>query len=222
MAEAARKVGRDPKSVRLVAVTKTVPEDRIFQASRAGVTVFGESKIQEALQKISLIGYEGFEWHFIGHLQKNKVKFIFDAFELIHSVDSLSLAEAIHHGAIERGRVMPVLIQVNVSGEEAKFGVPPANLEDVLRRLSKLEGLQVKGLMTIPPYDPDPERSRPCFAQLRELARRIGEKNIENIELNELSMGMSSDYTVAIEEGATLIRVGTAIFGERPAAGATG
>lgn len=222
MAEAARKAGRDPDSVRLVTVTKTVPEDKMFEAGRAGATLFGESKIQEALQKIALIGYEGFEWHFIGHLQKNKVKFIFDAFELIHSVDNLSLAEEIHRGAIQRRRVMPVLIQVNVSGEESKFGVSPEGLEEMLGNLSKLDGLQVKGLMTIPPFDPDPERSRPYFAKLRELAQQMSEKKIDNVELNELSMGMSNDYTIAIEEGATLVRVGTAIFGERPPTGSPG
>lgn len=219
MAEAAGKSGRDPQTVRLVTVSKLIPEHKIAQAIEAGATLLGESRVQEAEKKIAHLGRQNIRWHFIGHLQQNKVKYIFDLFDLIHSVDRLELAEAIHRAARKRRLTIPVLVQVNVSGEAAKFGVAPEQLENLLVNLSRLDGLRVQGLMTIPPYDPDPEKSRKYYARLRELGNRMAQSNIENISLRELSMGMSNDFTIAIEEGATLVRVGTAIFGKRPDTG---
>lgn len=214
--EAARKSGRDPETVRLVAVTKEVSAGKIGEAIEAGATLFGENKVQEAREKIARLGREGVSWHFIGHLQKNKVKHAFGLFDLIHSVDSLPLAEAIHRESLERGAVVPILLQVNVSGEASKFGVAPGELEKLLAGVSRLGGVRALGLMTIPPYDPDPDRSRRHFAALREIRDGLARVNMENVLLGELSMGMSNDYAVAVEEGATLVRVGTAIFGDRP------
>lgn len=213
--EAARKSGRDPGRIRLVTVTKQVPEDNIREAQHAGAMLFGENKVQEAIKKIDALGAEKFRWHFIGHLQKNKVKNIFGLFELIHSVDSIALAELIHSGSLKLGRVTPILLQVNISGESSKSGLAPERLEETLAAASKFKGVKVEGLMTIPPYNSDPEKSRKHFARLRELRDSIENTGIENISLHELSMGMSNDYMTAIEEGATLVRVGAAIFGPR-------
>ena len=217
MASAARKAGRDPQDVRLVAVTKTVSVEKIAEAARVGGCVFGENKVQEASEKIEKLGTESCHWHFIGRLQRNKVKYIPGLFELIHSVDNSELAEDIHHYSLKHDRVTPVLIQVNVSGETSKSGVHPNDLEELLAMVRYLNGISVRGLMTIPPFDPDPEKSRPHFAALRKLRDRMKAVNIENIAMDELSMGMSNDFEVAIEEGATWVRVGTAIFGEREA-----
>lgn len=217
LAEAARNAGRDPENVRLVAVSKAIPQHKISDAIEAGAAILGESKVQEAMKKKSRLDRQGLQWHFIGHLQKNKVKYIFGLFDLIHSVDSVELAEVIHQAARKRGLAMPVLIQVNVSGETAKSGIAPQHAEKMLVSLSKLDGLRVQGLMTIPPYDPNPEKSRRYYVWLRELRDRMAQLSIENISMKELSMGMSGDFTIAVEEGATLVRVGTAIFGERPA-----
>lgn len=216
IAEAARKAGRSPGSVRLVAVSKGVPADRINRARDAGATLFGENKVQEAMGKIAQLGRAGISWHFIGHPQKNKAKYVLDLFDMVHSVDSLALAGTIHGEALKRGAVMPILLQVNVSGEESKFGAAPGELEGLLSGISRLSGVRVRGLMTIPPYNPDPEASRRHFARLREVRDRLAGLNIENVSLDELSMGMSNDFAIAVEEGATLVRVGTAIFGERP------
>lgn len=216
IAESAAAAGRDPDTVRLVVVSKEVPVEKIIQAHEAGADLFGENRVQEARDKIARLGRDGIHWHFIGHLQKNKVKYIFDLFDLIHSVDSAELGEVIHRQSLQRSRITPILIQVNVSGEAAKFGVDPDRLEATLRAVSKMEGVRVKGLMTIPPFDPDPEKSRRYFSRLRELRDRLSRLEIERIALDELSMGMSSDFQVAVEEGATLVRVGTAVFGPRP------
>ncbi len=215
MADAALKSGRNLEDLRLVAVSKQAPDDKIREARKAGAVLFGENKIQEAQKKIEALGVKDFHWHFIGHLQKNKVKNIFGLFELIHSVDSIPLAELIHRGSLKLDRVTPILVQVNVSGEAAKSGVSPEQLEETLRQASKFSGVKVQGLMTIPPFDPDPEKSRKYFARLRELRDSMNKTGIENIELKELSMGMSNDFEIAIEEGATLVRVGTAVFGPR-------
>ena len=216
MALAARKSGREPDSVRLVAVSKTVPAERIEVGGIEGC-VLGENKVQEARGKIEALGTESYHWHFIGHLQRNKVKYIPGLFELIHSVDNSELAEDIHSYSLRHDLVTPVLIQVNISGEASKSGVHPNDLEDLLGMLISLNGISVRGLMTIPPYDPDPEQSRKHFAALRKLRDRMKAVDIENITMDELSMGMSNDFEVAIEEGATWVRVGTAIFGERDA-----
>jgi len=214
IAQAARKSGREPESVRLVAVSKTVPAERIEVSGIEGC-VLGENKVQEARDKIEALGTESYHWHFIGHLQRNKVKHIPGLFELIHSVDSSELAEDIHSYSLRHDLVTPVLIQVNISGEASKSGVAPSDLEELLSMLISLSGISVRGLMTIPPFDPDPEKSRRHFAALRKLRDRMRSVNIENITMDELSMGMSNDFEVAIEEGATWVRVGTAIFGAR-------
>ena len=215
MVEAARKSGRDPSRIRLLAVTKQVSQEKIRQAQNAGATLFGENKVQEVIKKIDALGREKFHWHFIGHLQKNKVKNILGLFELIHSVDSVALAELIHSGSLKHGYVTPILVQVNVSGESSKSGVAPERLEETLTAASKFTGVKVNGLMTIPPFDPEPEKSRRYFARLRELRDSMEKTGIENISLRELSMGMSNDYMTAIEEGATIVRLGSAIFGSR-------
>ena len=216
MAQAARKSGREPDAVRLVAVSKTVPAERIEVGGLEGC-VLGENKVQEARDKIEALGTESYHWHFIGHLQRNKVKYISGLFELIHSVDNSELAEDIHRYSLKHDVVTPVLIQVNVSGETSKSGVLPKDLEALLDNVVSLTGISVRGLMTIPPFDPDPEKSRKHFAALRNLRDRMKKVNIENIAMEELSMGMSNDFEVAIEEGATWVRVGSAIFGDRAA-----
>lgn len=215
IALAARKAGRDPQSIELVAVSKGVPLEMMIAARESGALVFGESRIQEADKKIAVMGHDRLRWHLIGHLQKNKVRRIFDLFDLVHSVDSLELAGAIHKEAIARGRVMPILVQVNVSGEESKFGLAPGEVEPLLVAVSKLAGIHVEGLMTIPPLTDDPEDSRRYFARLREMRDDLKKRDIESVALEQLSMGMSNDFSIAIEEGATLVRVGSAIFGER-------
>ena len=214
MAEAARKSGREPNAVRLVAVSKTVPAERIEVGGIEGC-VLGENKVQEARDKIEALGTESYHWHFIGHLQRNKVKYIPGLFEMVHSVDNSELAEEIHKHSLKHDVVTPVLIQVNISGEASKSGVLAPNLEELLDMLVSLNGISVRGLMTIPPFDPDPENSRKHFAALRRLRDRMQKVNIENVSMDELSMGMSNDFEVAIEEGATWVRVGTAIFGDR-------
>ena len=214
--EAAKRAGRDPSGVRLLAVTKEQSDVTVAEGIQAGMTLLGENKVQEASSKIEALGRNGLEWHFIGRLQKNKVKFIFDLFDLIHSVDSLALAEAIHKTAQKIGSCMPVLLQINISGEESKLGMDPLDLPKEIERVAKLEGVKIKGLMTIPPYTSDPENSRPYYARLRELRNTCSKLAVPGMELDELSMGMSNDYEVAIEEGATLVRVGTGLFGPRP------
>ena len=213
--EAAIKAGRSPDSIRLVVVSKQAPSEKIISAYEAGAECFGENKIQEAVDKIENIKLQGVGWHFIGHLQKNKIKYINSHFDLIHSVDSLSLAEKISEHSKSQDRVQPVLLQINISGEEAKFGMSPSDLVEQLSDFAVFNGIRIKGLMTIPPQDPNPESSRQYFSALRLLRDKCQNLNIDGIELNELSMGMTSDYKVAIEEGATLVRIGTAIFGLR-------
>jgi len=214
MAEAARKSGREPDAVGLVAVSKTVPAERIEVGGLEGC-VLGENKVQEARDKIEALGTESYHWHFIGRLQRNKVKYIPGLFELIHSVDNSELAEDIHRYSLKHDVVTPVLIQVNISGESSKSGVLSSKLEELLDMVVSLNGISVRGLMTIPPFDPDPEKSRKHFAALRKLRDRMRKVNVENVVMDELSMGMSNDFEVAIEEGATWVRVGTAIFGDR-------
>lgn len=214
MAKAASRVGRNPRDVELVAVSKTVDVGRIKQAIDAGATILGENYIQEARKKIEEIG-QGVRWDFIGHLQSNKVKHAVDLFELIHSVDRLSLAQEIHRAAEKKRKKVRILVQVNISGEEAKSGIDPGGVISLVREIAFLPNLSLEGLMTMPPYFDDPEDARPYFLSLRELRDKILREGIEGIILKELSMGMSGDFEVAIEEGSTLVRVGTAIFGER-------
>lgn len=219
MANAARHAGRDPKAVRLVAVSKQVPIEKIEQAAQAGQNLFGENKIQEALPKIESLDARNFHWHFIGHVQKNKARHIVGRFDRVHSVDSLPLAETLHRLSVARGVVTNILIQVNVSGEKSKFGVAPKCLEALLAQVSQWSGVSVQGLMTIPPYDPVPQNSRRYFSALRELRDRMVQVAIDHIGLSELSMGMSNDFEVAIAEGATWVRVGTALFGPQDSTG---
>jgi pyridoxal phosphate enzyme (YggS family) len=214
ISRAIQKSGREPDSARLITVSKQISVDRIEEARAAGAVVFGENKIQEAIPKIEQMGAEGIFWHFIGHLQKNKIKFLDERFDLIHSVDSFELAEKIAKHYHSENRVQRILLQVNVSGEAAKFGMEPKELEKQMAEFFQLQGIQVEGLMTIPPFDSDPENSRRHFSRLRELREQYEKQN--GLPLNQLSMGMSNDFEVAVEEGATLVRVGTAIFGPRP------
>jgi|UniRef100_A0A7V6A526 pyridoxal phosphate enzyme (YggS family) len=211
--DAARRAGRDLADIRLVAVTKTVGVERLKIAVAAGQTLFGENYVQEASGKIATLG-PGLTWHFIGHLQSNKAKAAVELFDLIHSVDRLSLAQALEQAAARRDKIQDLLLQVNVAGEASKSGAAPEHVEDLLREISKMPHLRVMGLMTMPPWFDDPEKVRPYFRALRELRDRL--RDVHGAELPELSMGMTGDFEVAVSEGATLVRIGTAIFGQRP------
>ena len=216
MRQAADRVGRNPQSIRLVAASKTVDAARIRAAIAAGVTIVGENYLQETRQKLGQIGRSGVEWHLIGPLQRNKVRYVFDLFDMMHSLDRLELAEEINRRAERLGRRLQVLLEVNVGGEASKSGwTPPGLLEDI-GRLAGLTNIEIRGLMTVPPPTPHPSEARPFFRALRELRDRLAQEGYEGMSLPELSMGMTADYDVAIEEGATLVRVGTAIFGPRP------
>lgn len=213
---AARRVGRQPADIRLVAATKSQPEALIRQAIAAGVRIVGENRLQEALPKISAIGIaEGVQWHFIGRLQRRKVKTVVGLFQMIHSVDSLELAREIDRRAAELHIEQTVLLEVNVGGEASKGGFAPSGLADAAAALDGLPHLAVKGLMTVPPLTIQPEQARPYFRELRSLARSVASLGLTRVRMEELSMGMSRDYEVAVEEGATLVRIGTAIFGAR-------
>jgi len=215
---AAVKSGRDPASVRLVAVSKTQPAEAVMEAARAGATIMGENRVQEALAKMEeLAGLEGgrgltFEWHMIGTLQKNKARHAVGAFTLIHSVDSTSLAAEIDKRAAMLGIVQEVLLEVNVADEETKHGVRPGDAPALAVAVNGMENVRPVGLMCIPPFTDNPEDSRPHFRRLRGLMEEI---RSAGVDMRELSMGMTQDYEVAVEEGATLVRVGTAIFGPR-------
>lgn len=214
IAAAAARAGRNPEDIRLMAVSKTVEPERIRQAMAAGMTLFGENYVQEAREKIPGIGH-GVEWHMIGHLQTNKVKYVVNLFDWVHSVDRLELAQELHKRAGQHTRKLNVLMEVNVSGEASKNGAHPEQVLGLARSISLLPNLIVRGLMTMPPYSEDPENSRPYFQALRKLQQEITRAAIPGIRMDELSMGMTDDFEVAIEEGATIIRVGRAIFGER-------
>jgi pyridoxal phosphate enzyme (YggS family) len=209
--KAARKAGRNPKEVSLVAVSKTVEVARVKEAIEAGVTILGENYVQEAQEKIEEIEKRVF-WHFIGHLQSNKAKYAVRLFDMIHSVDSISLAEELNRRAEQAGRVMKVMIEVNLSKEATKFGTDVEQLLNLARRIRDSKHLSLEGLMTMPPYFDSPEMSRPYYVALREVKEKMA---TEGIQLKELSMGMSNDFEIAIEEGATFVRIGTAIFGPR-------
>ncbi len=211
---AALRAGRDPASVVLVAVSKTRPAEDVLQAYRFGQTVFGENYVQELITKSAEVP-EAVQWHFIGHLQSNKVKYIAGLVTLIHSVDRLSLAQEISRQWGKLGRCCDILLQVNISGEASKSGTTEADAIQLVRAVALLPQVRVRGLMTMPPFFDDPEAARPCFAALRRLSRTIAAENIPGVAMEELSMGMSGDFEVAIQEGATLVRVGTSIFGKR-------
>lgn len=215
IAEACGRVGRDAASVLLVAVTKTHPPETVAEAARLGLTVLGESKVQEAKGKIPLCSGK-LRWHMIGHLQTNKCRDAIPLFEMIQSVDSFHLAEELSRRAEQASKTMPVLLEVNVVGEASKFGYRPEQLLADFERLNALPRLEIHGLMTIPPWTPLSEKTRPVFRELRELKERC--QQLLGAPLPHLSMGMSHDFEVAIEEGATMVRIGTALFGERPKA----
>lgn len=214
IARVAERSGRSAADVALVAVSKTVGSDVIRKAIAAGINIFGESYIQEARTKIPQITAP-VRWDFIGHLQRNKVRHAIGLFEMIHSVDSLVLAQEINLAAGKRGEKARILVEVNVSGEPTKSGIDPEGAGGLIQELILLPHLSVEGLMTMPPYSDDPENARPCFRALKQLQDALNERHGPALNLKELSMGMSSDFAVAIEEGSTMVRIGTAIFGER-------
>jgi len=213
----ARRCNRDPLSIQLVAVSKTVSAETVREAIEAGdVTIFGENYVQEAREKInSLMAYPEVNWHFIGHLQSNKAKYAVRLFDLIHSVDSFKLARELNKQALKIGKIQSILIQINISQEDTKSGISPDKALDLISEISRFEHVAIKGLMTMPPYFNQPEKVRPFFAALRDLRDELNSKGIPSVDLQELSMGMTGDFEAAIEEGATYVRVGTAIFGER-------
>ncbi len=213
--EAALACGRDPKDVKLVAVSKTVPADHILAAVRAGVTDLGENYVQEAREKIQALEGEKVCWHFIGHLQSNKAKYAVKLFDLIHSVDSFKLAKELNKRANAIGKPQKILIQINISGEISKSGIDKDRSIELVRDVASLENLVIRGLMTMPPYFNAPEKVRPYFRALRDLRDLIRKEAFANVRMSELSMGMSGDFQAAIQEGATFVRVGTAIFGGR-------
>jgi len=218
MASAARRAGRHPEEITLMAVSKTHPPELIREAYEAGVRWFGENRVQEFAGKAAAVAdLAEAEWHLIGHLQTNKAAKAAELFSTVDSVDSLKLAEKLNAAAASLGKKLPILIEVNVGGEEAKSGVAPNGEEQaaILEAAPRLNHLAIRGLMTVPPYSEDPEQARPYFRRLRELRDRIAAQKLPAVEMSVLSMGMSHDFEVAIEEGSTCVRVGTAIFGER-------
>jgi PLP dependent protein len=219
MAAAARRAGRSPSEIALMAVTKTHPAERILEAYAAGLRLFGENRVQEFAGKAAtLADLPDADWHMIGHLQTNKAVKAAELFGAVDSVDSLKLAEKLDAAARNLGKTVAVLIEINVGGEAAKSGVSPGSpeLDELLSAAPRLEALRYRGLMTVPPFTDDPEGARPYFRKLRELRDTIAARRLANVGLDVLSMGMSHDFEVAIEEGSTCVRVGTAIFGARP------
>jgi len=211
---ACKRVGRDPKDVRLVAVSKTKPISLIEEAIEAGQDTFGENKVQEMCDKMEVLP-DNIKWHMIGHLQRNKVHQVIDKAVLIHSVDSLRLAQQIEADAAKLGLDVDILLEVNVAREESKYGFLIEEVEDAIMQIKDFPHVHIKGLMTIAPFVDNPEENRGIFKKLFEFAVDIGGKNIDNVTMSVLSMGMTGDYEVAIEEGATMVRVGTGIFGSR-------
>jgi hypothetical protein len=215
IAGAVRRSGRPASAVRLMAVTKTVDDGRIMQAVAAGVNLIGENYVQEARRKVEVMG-KSIEWHLIGHLQTNKAKYAVRLFDLIHSLDRIELARELDRRSRMAGVVTKALVEVNISGEETKRGVALQDALPLIREVSILENLSIQGLMTMPPWFDDPRDARPFFVALRELKEKVAAEKLPRVEMRELSMGMSQDYEVAVEEGATIVRIGRGIFGERP------
>jgi len=211
---ACRRAGRDRSEVTLIAVSKTKPIKLLQEAINSGQIDFGENKVQELTSKYEQLP-KHLRWHMIGHLQRNKVKYLVDKVCLIHSVDSLRLAETINREAVKAGVTVPILIEINVADEESKFGITCEETYALIEAVAKLPNVSIRGLMTIAPFVDNPEENRMIFRELKQLSVDIREKNMNNINVDILSMGMTGDYEVAIEEGATMIRVGTGIFGER-------
>lgn len=210
----ANKINRDPNEVTLIAVSKTKPVEMLKEAYDAGARVFGENKVQEIVDKYDQMPSD-VKWHMIGHLQRNKVKYIVDKVAMIHSVDSLRLAETIEKEAAKKAVIVPILIEVNVAQEESKFGLKPEEVLPFIEQISDFSHIRIKGLMTIAPYVDNAEENREIFRELKKLSVDIAAKNINNVIMSVLSMGMTGDYMVAVQEGATMVRVGTGIFGAR-------
>ena len=212
--KACERAGRERSEITLVAVSKTKPVSMLSEIYECGVRDFGENKVQEICEKRDLLPSD-IRWHMIGHLQRNKVKYIINDTTLIHSVDSYRLAEEINVQAKKINRIIPILIEINIADESSKFGIAKEEALQLAEEISHLDGIQIRGLMTSAPYVENPEENRPYFKKIRELAVDIAKENIDNVSMDILSMGMTGDYAVAIEEGATIVRVGTGIFGSR-------
>ena len=211
--KAALKANRNPEEIKLVAVTKTATIEQIKEAINAGVKIIGENKVQEAKEKYQILTADT-EWHLVGHLQTNKVKYAIEIFDCIQTVDSIKLAKEIDKRSLQFGKTTNVLVEVNVSGEESKYGIKPEEVEPFLKEISEFSRIRVRGLMTIAPIiEEDKEEVRPYFRKLRELSKEIKSKNIKNVKMDYLSMGMTDDFEVAIEEGANIVRIGRGIFG---------
>ena len=212
--KACEKAGRNPEEVTLIAVSKTKPVSAIEEALLSGTLDYGENKVQELCDKYDVLP-KNIRWHMIGHLQRNKVKYLVGKTYLFHSVDSLRLAEQIEKEFAKHNQVCDILVEVNIAQEESKFGINAKETEELIRKIAKFEHVRIKGLMTIAPYTEDPESNREYFREIKKLSVDIRDKNIDNVSMDVLSMGMTGDYMVAVEEGATMVRVGTGIFGER-------
>ena len=212
--KACEKAGRNPEEVTLIAVSKTKLVSAIEEALLSGTLDYGENKVQELCDKYDVLP-KNIRWHMIGHLQRNKVKYLVGKTYLVHSVDSLRLAEQIEKEFAKHNQVCDILVEVNIAQEESKFGINAKETEELIRKIAKFEHVRIKGLMTIAPYTEDPESNREYFREIKKLSVDIRDKNIDNVSMDVLSMGMTGDYMVAVEEGATMVRVGTGIFGER-------
>jgi len=210
--KAALKASRNPEEIKLVAVTKTATIEQIKEAISAGVEIIGENRVQEAKEKYQILTAD-IEWHLVGHLQTNKAKYAIEIFDLIHSVDGIKLAKEIDRRSLQFGMITNVLVEVNISGEETKYGIKPEEVEPFLKEISEFSRIRVRGLMTIAPIVEDKEEVRPYFRKLRELSKEIKKKNIKNVRMDYLSMGMTEDFEVAVEEGANIVRIGRGIFG---------
>ena len=214
IAQACKEAGREPSEVTLICVSKTKPDEAIMEAYEAGERVFGENKVQELVGKIERLPKD-IHWHLIGHLQRNKVKYIVGKVDLIHSVDSFRLAEEINIRAKKVNVIQPILVEINIGEEATKYGVALEDAKELVRAISQLDAVKVSGIMCIAPYVVDPEENRELFHKIKELALDIENEKIHNVDMGILSMGMTNDYVVAVKEGTTMVRVGTAIFGER-------
>jgi len=206
--------GRDPYTIKLMAVTKTVSSEHVKEAINEGITMFGENYVQEAKDKIAAVG-ENVQWHMIGHLQTNKAKYVVQLFDYVQSVDRIELARELDKRARLAGYKINVLVEVNISGEQTKSGIAAEDTPELIKNVAALENISVRGLMTMPPYFENPETSRPYFRALRNLSQQITLARIKGVQMKELSMGMTDDFEIAVEEGATIVRIGRAIFGER-------
>jgi pyridoxal phosphate enzyme (YggS family) len=214
IADAAKKAGRNPEDIHLIAVTKTLPVDIIQEAIDLGVTMLGENKVQEAKSKVDLVSGD-VQWHLIGHLQKNKAKTAVNIFSMIQSVDSFKLGQEIDKRAAQINKVMDILVQINIGNEPQKYGVAVERVPELIKDLASLDNLRIKGVMAIAPMAKNPEDVRPYFKKMKQIYDGLTEQTIENVEMKYLSMGMSHDFIIAIEEGANMVRIGTGIFGPR-------